>query len=233
VTIHAKGRRILFSGDLGPQDDMLMRPPEPPTAADYLIVESTYGDRLHPEGDPIELLADIIRKTVARGGSVIIPVFAVGRAQLLLYCLYRLRQRRRFPDVPIYLNSPMAIEATRILTEHTDELRIDPETCAAACSVAIPTRSMEESIRINRVDQPKIILAGSGMLTGGRVVHHLESFGQDPRSTFLLVGFQAAGTRGRRWRPASAHCVCTGAKSNCVLQSNRFAISRHMPMRMG
>ncbi|KWW38455.1 metallo-beta-lactamase family protein [Cupriavidus metallidurans] len=196
VTIHAKGRRILFSGDLGPQDDMLMRPPEPPTAADYLIVESTYGDRLHPEGDPIELLADIIRKTVARGGSVIIPVFAVGRAQLLLYCLYRLRQRRRFPDVPIYLNSPMAIEATRILSEHTDELRLDPETCAAACSVAIPTRSMEESIRINRLDQPKIILAGSGMLTGGRVVHHLESFGQDPRSTFLLVGFQAAGTRG-------------------------------------
>ncbi|MGO4762281.1 MBL fold metallo-hydrolase [Cupriavidus sp. 2KB_3] len=196
VTLYVEGQRIVFSGDLGRQHDVVMRPPEAIARADYLLVESTYGDRLHPATDPVDALGEIIEATIGRGGSLIVPVFAVGRAQSILYCLYRLRQQGRLPDVPIYLNSPMAIDATQIFSLHPEELHIPREACAAACAMATPVQTMEESIALNHVGNPKIILAGSGMATGGRVVHHLETYGQDARSTILLSGFQAAGTRG-------------------------------------
>ncbi|TSP14611.1 MBL fold metallo-hydrolase RNA specificity domain-containing protein [Cupriavidus campinensis] len=196
VTLYVEGQRIVFSGDLGRQHDVVMRPPETIARADYLLVESTYGDRLHPATDPVDALGEIIDATIGRGGSLIVPVFAVGRAQSILYCLYRLRQQGRLPDVPIYLNSPMAIDATQIFSLHPEELHIPREACAAACAMATPVQTMEESIALNHVGNPKIILAGSGMATGGRGVHHLETYGQDARSTILLSGFQAAGTRG-------------------------------------
>lgn len=196
VTLHVAGQRIVFSGDLGRQRDLVMRAPEPLREADWLLVESTYGDRLHPTEDPLDTLDEIVSRTIGRGGSLVIPAFAVGRTQALLYCLYRLRELGRLPDVPVYLNSPMAIDATQIFALHPEELRIDRAACAAACALATPVQSTEQSVRLNRDRSPKIILAGSGMATGGRVVHHLESFGPDPRNTILLSGFQAAGTRG-------------------------------------
>ncbi|PVY80477.1 metallo-beta-lactamase family protein [Cupriavidus alkaliphilus] len=196
VTLHAQGKRIVFSGDLGRQHDIVMRPPEAISQADILLVESTYGDRSHPPGDPIEVLGEIVSETVGRGGSLIVPAFAVGRTQSLLYCLHRLREEKRIPDVPVYLNSPMAIEATAIFSLHPEELHIDRTECAAACRLATPVQSMEQSIWLNRDRSPKIILAGSGMATGGRVVHHLATYGPDARNTILLSGFQAAGTRG-------------------------------------
>lgn len=196
VTLHVHGERIVFSGDLGRQNDLLMRAPEPVRQADVLLVESTYGNRRHPAIDPIDALGEVVARTVGRGGTLVIPAFAVGRTQVLLYCLHQLREQGRLPPVPVYLNSPMALDATEVLALHPDELRIDRATCAAACSLPVIVRSMEESIALNRDRSPKIILAGSGMAAGGRVVHHIETYGRDPRSTILLSGFQAAGTRG-------------------------------------
>ncbi|QEZ44408.1 MBL fold metallo-hydrolase RNA specificity domain-containing protein [Cupriavidus oxalaticus] len=196
VTLYAGGKRIVFSGDLGRQQDIVMRAPEMVRQADYLLVESTYGDRRHPDDDPLDALGEIVSRTVGRGGSLIIPAFAVGRTQSLLYCLHRLRELKRIPDVPVYLNSPMAIDATTIFSLHPEELRISREACAAACNLATPVQSMEQSIWLNQDHSPKIILAGSGMATGGRVVHHLAAYGPNPRNTILLSGFQAAGTRG-------------------------------------
>lgn len=198
VTLHVDGQRLVFSGDLGRLNDPVMRAPAFLKHADWLFVESTYGDRRHPDVDPIDALGDIVSRTIDRGGTLVIPTFAVGRAQSLLYCLYRLRQLRRLPDVPIYLNSPMAIAATTIFARHVSELRIDEASCAGACDMARPVTSTEASVRLNADRSPKIILAGSGMATGGRVVHHLEAFGPDPRNTILLSGFQAPGTRGAR-----------------------------------
>ncbi|QRQ84226.1 MBL fold metallo-hydrolase RNA specificity domain-containing protein [Cupriavidus oxalaticus] len=196
VTLYAGGKRIVFSGDLGRQQDIVMRAPEMVRQADYLLVESTYGDRRHPDDDPLDALGEIVSRTVGRGGSLIIPAFAVGRTQSLLYCLHRLRELKRIPDVPVYLNSPMAIDATTIFSLHPEELRISREACTAACNLATPVQSMEQSIWLNQDHSPKIILAGSGMATGGRVVHHLAAYGPNPRNTILLSGFQAAGTRG-------------------------------------
>ncbi|MDF3833411.1 MBL fold metallo-hydrolase [Cupriavidus basilensis] len=196
VTLHVQGKRIVFSGDLGRQQDIVMRAPEIIREADHLLVESTYGDRAHPADDPLDTLGEVVSRTIGRGGSVVIPAFAVGRTQSLLYCLHKLRQQNRIPHVPVYLNSPMAIDATTVFALHPDELRIDRADCTAACNLAIVVQSMQQSIWLNRDRTPKIILAGSGMATGGRVVHHLESYGQDARNTILLCGFQAAGTRG-------------------------------------
>ncbi|WP_059413156.1 MBL fold metallo-hydrolase RNA specificity domain-containing protein [Cupriavidus basilensis] len=196
VTLHAGGRRIVFSGDLGRQQDIVMRAPEAVRAADYLLVESTYGNRVHPDEDPLDTLGEVVSRTIGRGGSVVIPAFAVGRSQALLYCLYRLRQQNRIPAVPVYLDSPMAIDATEVFALHPDELRIERADCTAACNMAILVQSVQQSAWLQRDRAPKIILAGSGMATGGRVVHHLQTYGQDARNTILLSGFQAAGTRG-------------------------------------
>ncbi|WER44712.1 MBL fold metallo-hydrolase [Cupriavidus sp. WKF15] len=196
VTLHAGGQRIVFSGDLGRQNDIVMRPPEFVREADCLLVESTYGNRIHPDEDPLDAMANVVGSTLGRGGTLVIPAFAVGRTQILLYCLYRLREEKRMPDIPIYLNSPMAIDATQIFALHPDELRIGRAECVAACGLPIPVQGMEQSVWLNHDHAPKIILAGSGMATGGRVVHHLTSFGTDPRCTVLLAGFQAPGTRG-------------------------------------
>uniref|UniRef100_UPI003F494A50 MBL fold metallo-hydrolase RNA specificity domain-containing protein n=1 Tax=Cupriavidus yeoncheonensis TaxID=1462994 RepID=UPI003F494A50 len=196
VTLHVAGQRIVFSGDLGRQQDIVMRPPEFIRQADCLLVESTYGNRIHPGEDPLDALAGVVGNTLGRGGSLVIPAFAVGRTQALLYCLHRLIEDKRMPDIPIYLNSPMAIDATQIFALHPDELRINRATCAAVCALPIPVQSMEQSAWLNQEHTPKVILAGSGMATGGRVVHHLASLGTDPRCTILLSGFQAPGTRG-------------------------------------
>jgi metallo-beta-lactamase family protein len=196
VRVEWEGRSLLFSGDLGRANDVLMLPPEPPQAADTVIVESTYGDRSHAATDTLTELAGVINRTAARGGIIVIPSFAVGRAQALLYCLHLLREQHRIPDLPAFLNSPMAADATHIYRKHRAEHRLTPEQCAAMCSAARIVNSVEESKRLNDLRYPAIIISASGMASGGRVLHHLKAFAPDPRNSILFAGFQAAGTRG-------------------------------------
>jgi metallo-beta-lactamase family protein len=189
--------RLVFSGDVGRPDDPVMRPPRPLSRADHLVVESTYGDRRHPETDPAEALARIVSATIERDGVVLIPSFAVGRAQTLLHLIDRLRRDGRVPlDVPVFLNSPMAINATEIFCAHQDEHRLTSEQCRAMCNVATYVNSVEESKALNERRGPMIIISASGMATGGRILHHLKAFAGEPRNTILFAGYQAAGTRG-------------------------------------
>lgn len=190
------GGSALFSGDLGRDDDLMMRPPAAPPAADTVVVESTYGDRLHPEGDPLAALADVVTRTAARGGVVLIPAFAVGRAQALLLALHRLKAAGRIPALPVYLNSPMAADATRILRHHPDEHRLPADECAAFARGVKIVNTVEESKALNTLSYPSIIVSASGMATGGRVLHHLKAYAPDPRCTILFAGHQAMGTRG-------------------------------------
>ncbi len=188
--------RILFSGDVGRPNDILMNPPTRIESADYLVVESTYGNRTHPPGDPQERLADIVNRTAARGGAVIVPSFAVGRAQAILYYIHRLKAAQLIPDIPVFLNSPMAAEAMKIFGGHAGEHRLDARECDALMRTARIVTTVEESEALNRHKGPMIVVAGSGMATGGRVVHHIKAFAPDERNTLLFTGFQAGGTRG-------------------------------------
>lgn len=190
-------RRVVFSGDLGKYDDPVMFDPEPVPEADYVVVESTYGDRFHDVFHAAERLAEVVEETTRRGGTVLIPSFAVGRAQTLLYYLWSLRHSGRLPAVPTYLDSPMAINASRLMSDHPNDHRLDAPTSKAVDSLATYTRHPEDSKRISGSREPKIVISASGMATGGRILHHLKVFGPDRRSTILLAGYQAAGTRGR------------------------------------
>jgi len=187
---------ILFSGDLGRSDDLLMRPPEMPEPADHVVIESTYGDRRHREADTLCALAEVVNRTAARGGMLVIPAFAVGRAQTLLHCIHLLRQARRIPEMPVYLDSPMAVDATRIYRRHLDQHRLSAAQCAAMGQDTTFVNSVEASKRLDALSFPSIIVSASGMATGGRVLHHLKAYAPSPKNTILFAGFQAAGTRG-------------------------------------
>jgi metallo-beta-lactamase family protein len=191
------GKRIVFSGDLGRYGDEVMRDPEPVHQADYIVVESTYGNRTHEPADPTALIGGVIERTVQRGGTVVIPAFAVGRTQSLLYHIWKLRTAGRLLQVPVYLDSPMAISATDLLLAHRQDHRLSREVCDAVCAVATYTRDVEESKAISASPYPKVVISASGMATGGRVLHHLKAFVADHKNTILFSGYQAAGTRGR------------------------------------
>jgi len=191
------GLKLVFSGDLGRYDDAVMHDPEAVPAADYLLVESTYGNRVHPDVDPAAMLGEVIDRTVRRGGTVVIPAFAVGRAQSLLYHLWKLRTAGKLGIVPIYVDSPMATNATALLHAHPEDHRLSREVCRQTCDIATYVRDTDGSKALSANRMPKVIISASGMATGGRVLHHIKAFGTDPRSTILFSGFQAAGTRGR------------------------------------
>ena len=196
VEVRWGGKTIVFSGDLGRYGDPFMYDPEPVRNADYVVIESTYGDRTHPKTDPMEQLGEVIDRTVRRGGTVVIPSFAVGRAQLLLYHIWMLKKAGRLTNVAIYLDSPMAINATDLLCAHLDDHRFTPTMCDEVCGIAKYARDVEASKAITSDVMPKVVIAASGMITGGRVLHHVQSFGPDQRNTILFAGYQAAGTRG-------------------------------------
>jgi metallo-beta-lactamase family protein len=187
---------LLFTGDLGRLHDPIMYSPSIIQGTDYLIIESTYGDRAHQKVDPIIDLAEIINKTIERKGTIIIPAFAVGRAQHILYLIYQLLTLQRIPNVPIYLDSPMAKNATDIFLHSSHLHRLSPEITQKVCNVATYINSKEESQALDHDAHPKIIISASGMLDGGRVLHHLKMFGSNPMNTILFTGYQAAGTRG-------------------------------------
>lgn len=197
VRLHNQKTSVLFSGDIGRPNDILMKAPARMAQADYLVLESTYGNRLHERSDPQLKLAEIINQTVQKKGVVLIPVFAVGRAQELLYYLHLLKASGAIPSkLPVYLNSPMAVDATAIFNHFSREHRLTAEQSQALCRVAHMVNGVEESKRLNQMTGPMVILSASGMATGGRVVHHLKAFAPNPNNTILFVGFQAAGTRG-------------------------------------
>ena len=191
-----QGRRVVFTGDLGRYDDPIMFDPEPVPSADYLVMESTYGDRVRDQADPVDTLADVVDATVGRGGTVVVPAFAVGRAQTLLYYLWTLRQAGRLPDVPVYLDSPMAINASELLGTYSRDHRLGPEVYESMCAMAEYTRDPEQSMKISASTEPKIVISASGMATGGRILHHLKAFAPDPRNTIMITGYQVPGTRG-------------------------------------
>ena len=196
VRLRHEGKTLLFTGDLGRPNDLIMVAPTIVSRADYLVVESTYGDRRHDPTDPQQRIAEVINRTVKRGGAVIVPAFAVGRAQTLMYLIHLLKESNAIPDIPVFLNSPMAVDATRIHRNHRGEHRLTPAQCDAMCAVAKIVNSVEESKALNARTRPMIVIAASGMATGGRVVHHLKAFAPEARNTILFVGFQAGGTRG-------------------------------------
>lgn len=187
---------LLFSGDLGRPHDTFMKPPTNRNGIDYLVLESTYGSRKHEPKDPLVELEQIINRTIKRGGNIIIPAFAIGRAQAILYLIYQLKQNNRIPDIPVFLDSPMAVSATKLLCRYADEHTIPDNLCAAVCNSATYVQTAEESKQLDNTTTPIIIISASGMLEGGRIVHHLKFFAPDKRNTILLAGYQAAGTRG-------------------------------------
>ncbi len=205
IRLNIAGTVLHFSGDLGRDTDPLMRPPVPFGGADVLVCESTYGNRLHEAVDAEAELAPAIRRVAERGGTILIPAFAVGRAQGLMYHIARLRKRGEIPDIPVYLNSPMATDATEIYHRHHEEHHVSWEDCKAMFEIAHRVRGVEESKALNTNPYPKIIISASGMLTGGRILHHVVSFGGDRRNAILLSGFQAGGTRGAALAAGADH----------------------------
>lgn len=196
VRIESGGVSLNFSGDLGRPDDSIMRPPAAPLDADYLVIESTYGDRLHPATTPDAELAPALQRAIDRNGIVVIPTFAVGRAQALMLEIARLKKRNQLPDVPVYLDSPMAIDATQLYQRFASQHRLDAEESSSMSGAATWTSTPDQSKALAARKGPMIILAASGMATGGRVVHHLKNFAGDARNMIVLAGYQVPGTRG-------------------------------------
>jgi metallo-beta-lactamase family protein len=189
---------LLFSGDLGRPDDLVMRAPAPIEHGDTLVIESTYGDRAHTIESSSDALADVITRTARRGGSILVPAFAVGRAQNLLFEVFQLKQAGRIPDMPVFLDSPMAIESTSIYRRHRDLHRLSIAQCEGMAKVARISRTADDSRAIGQLNYPVIIISASGMATGGRVLHHLINMAPDHRNSIVFAGYQAGGTRGAK-----------------------------------
>jgi metallo-beta-lactamase family protein len=205
ITENGKKTVIVFSGDIGRYDQPILNDPVTPVTKqiDLLLCESTYGDREHESGDPLELLSNVVNRVVKRGGSIVIPAFAIGRTQTFMYYLRQLENLQRIPKVPVYVDSPMALSATDLYLKHKEDHDLlfarDEQNGGDPLSVHEfhLTRSAEESKQINNVKTPCIIISASGMVTGGRVLHHLAQRLGDARNAVILGGFQAEGTRGR------------------------------------
>lgn len=216
VTCEIGGRHLVFSGDLGRYDVPIMVDPEAVAEADVLLVESTYGDRVHPPDDPTERLAAAVRRAVDQKGWLLIPAFAVGRSQEILYDLRELEKSGAIPSIPVILDSPMGIQATAIYAAHIEEhdaalTRVEAGgTAPFAPRHFTLSRTVDDSKRLNDTAGPGIIVAGSGMATGGRILHHLKRLLPDPKTTVLFVGYQAAGTRGRRLKDGAAEIRMLG-----------------------
>jgi metallo-beta-lactamase family protein len=205
ITENGKKIVVVFSGDIGRYDQPILNDPvTPPSKADVLLCESTYGDREHAEGDPAELLAGIVNRVSKRGGSIVIPAFAIGRTQTFMYYLRQLEDQQGIPRLPVYVDSPMALSATDLYLRYKEDHDLDysrEDNDGKGDPLDVHefhlTRSVEESKAINNVKTPCIIISASGMVSGGRVLHHLAQRLPDARNAVILAGFQAVGTRGR------------------------------------
>lgn len=198
IIIETEGKRIGFSGDVGRLNDIFMRPPAPLPALDMLMLESTYGNRRHDDADPLSQLADIVNETVDKGGNILIPAFAVGRAQVLQHMFTTLMKAGRIPVLPIYLDSPMAIDVSEIYCRYEDQHRLSSSECHEMCSTVHYSRSVQDSKALAGQAYPHVIIAGSGMATGGRILHHFKRLLGQHRTTVIFAGYQAGGTRGAK-----------------------------------
>jgi metallo-beta-lactamase family protein len=205
ITENGKKTVVVFSGDVGRYDQPILNDPKTPTAkqVDVLLCESTYGDRDHEAGDPLTVIADLVNRVVKRGGSIVIPAFAIGRTQTFMYYLKQLQDLQRIPKIPVYVDSPMALSATDLYLKYKDDhdLQFGRDEQSGGDPLNVKTfhltRTVQDSKAINQVKTPCIIVSASGMVSGGRVLHHLALRLPDARNAVLLAGFQAEGTRGR------------------------------------
>lgn len=198
ITVNAGGKDFLFSGDIGRPDDLLLRDPVKPKWADYLFLESTYGDRLHPDEDVESLLVDLVQKTIRNGGMLLIPAFAVERLQLLMFILWRLYQKNRIPGIPIFIDSPMGTDVLNVFRKYPAWHMLSDPDFKAMCKHMKVVSSYKDTWNTIDDPRPKIVIAGSGMLTGGRILTYLTKKLEKMNTTILLVGYQAEGTRGRK-----------------------------------
>lgn len=198
IELNIDGKNLVFSGDVGQDDDVLMYPPKKPQKADYVFLESTYGNRLHPQNDVLQDLEMIINTTVNRGGNVVIPSFAVERAQTIMFLLWQLRLQNRIPDIPYIIDTPMGIKVLDIFNDNLKWHKLNPKQCEEMCSMFSMISDFEETINAIYDKRPKVVIAASGMITGGRVLSYLERYIVKPENTVMLVGYQAEGTRGRK-----------------------------------
>ncbi len=209
VLLEVAGRRILFSGDLGRPNDLIMMPPANAPGADTVLIESTYGDREHPKEDVLAELAPALKRLAARGGVAVVPVFAVGRAQALLHAIHLLKLQGEIPNsLPVFLDSPMAVHTTHLFEQHQGEHRLSSRESHALTHSATMVNSTDESRALASRHGPMVILSASGMATGGRVLHHLAHYAGNHRNMIILTGYQAPGTRGAT--------LASGAKSVCI-----------------
>ncbi len=198
VELEIFGKTFVFSGDIGRTNDLLLFPPDKPQKADYLFVESTYGNRLHPEESVSEKLVALINKTIQNSGTLIIPSFAVERLQMLMFLLWKLSNENRIPNIPIFIDSPMGNNALGVFERFPDWHKIPPAEFSAMKQRMNIIKSYKETWETIDDPRPKIVIAGSGMITGGRVLTYLKQLIDEPSTTVLIVGYQAEGTRGRQ-----------------------------------
>lgn len=199
IELEVNGKRFVFSGDIGRTNDLLLYPPLKPKKADILFIESTYGGRIHPdETEAIPVIEKLVNETVAKGGSLFIPSFSVERAQLLMLIFYRLIKENRIPKIPMIMDSPMGSDVLELFHRTRDWHRLGETECFEMCSKFSVVQSFRETLIIRENKDPKIVIAGSGMLTGGRILNYLEVQAENPINTLLFVGYQAEGTRGRK-----------------------------------
>ncbi|MCD9574085.1 MBL fold metallo-hydrolase RNA specificity domain-containing protein [Flavobacterium soyae] len=198
ITLNLEGKTLVFSGDIGRDDDVLMFAPQKPSQADYLFLESTYGNRLHPDLDPKKELEKFINDTINLKGTVIIPGFAVERVQSIMYLLWELKKEGRIPNVPYILDTPMGAGVLNIFQENLKWHKLSSDDCHQMCSMFKIVSEFQQTIRIIEDPQPKVILAASGMATGGRVLSYFEHYISMEKTTVIIVGYQAEGTRGRK-----------------------------------
>lgn len=200
IEINCFGKKIVFSGDIGRKESLIMNEPCVLEEADFLVMESTYGDRLHPTTSAKEELADVINDTIHNKGNLLIPSFAVGRAQELMHLINQLKKEIRIPNIPVYMDSPMGSDATKILHKYPAWHKLSEDECHAVCNDIHIITDFHDTLKILAEKGSKIVIAASGMMTGGRVLEYLKNYIGDKKNTILLVGFQAEGTRGRALR---------------------------------
>lgn len=198
IELHLENKILIFSGDIGRDNDVLMYPPTKPKKADYLFLESTYGNRLHPETDTKLELETYINNAVDKGGTVIVPSFAVERAQTIMYLLWQLKQEGKIPNIPYIIDTPMGINALDIFSNNKQWHKLSLEECHAMSEMFTLVSDYQESLDVMFDKQPKVVIAASGMVTGGRVLSYLEHYIGLPETTVIIVGYQAEGTRGRK-----------------------------------
>lgn len=198
IEIHINEKKLVFSGDVGQENDVLLFPPKRPREADVLFIESTYGECLHPHEDVLEHLKNIILATIKKGGSIIIPSFAVERTQTMMYMIWQLRKAGAIPDIPLIMDSPMGANVLDVFTKYRAWQKLPIEDYMAMRNLFTIIKDFKETVSVIATPYPKIIIAGSGMITGGRVLSYLQSYVGKSENTVLMVGYQAEGTRGRK-----------------------------------